>query len=136
VRSTRKGSRDGMKGKKEKAGKKEIKGKDMSQVGMTYSEAKDKLKKLKIAQHNPACRSSLINQVKLKEGEESAKALDKETSRYFKTEKVLNAIAQNKSIEHDNTRAFNGWGDGIVGKVDLEKEGYHKVRDGVYKFVF
>ena len=128
------GERHGMQKGKEKGKEKVTK---KIAPGMSYDEAKGKLKKLKIAQHNPATRSSLINQVKLREGDEAAKALDKETGKFFKTAKVLNAMARNESIQHNDNGTFSGWGEGTLNKGrDLTKDGYKKIREGVYRYTF
>ena len=49
-----------------------------SKPGMKYENVLNKLKTYKSAKENPALRKSLVNQVRVRDGEDAAKAVDTE----------------------------------------------------------
>ena len=79
--------------------------------GMAYSEVKERLNKHKLAQNNPHFRRSLINQVRLRDGDAAARTLDIETSTKFKKTQVMNALHEGRNVQFESIRS-NGWGEG------------------------
>ena len=99
--------------------------------GLSYSEGERILKKNKLPNINPNARKTLLNQVKLQEGAEQAKALDMATRENYKGIKGLTEF---------NPRAGRGRGNGYGGIGDPKpcslKEGFEKVGPSTYKKVY
>jgi hypothetical protein len=100
--------------------------------GLTYDAAKRLLKKNLMPKVNPNARRSILNNVKIQEGESQAKALDMETREYVK------GVG---SLPQFNPRFGRGKGLKTRGGLGEPKpcslsEGFTKVREGLYKKVY
>ena len=100
--------------------------------GLSYTEAKRILTKNKMPSINPNARRSVLNNVKLQEGAETAMALDKETRENFKG---INGLSQfNPRFNRGKgLRTRGGLGEP---KPCSLKEGFERVGPSTYKKVY
>ena len=112
--------------------------KETRKAGMAYSEVKEKLTKFDSAKYNPAFRSSLISQVKLRDGDAAAKQIDRETAQHFKKDQIMNDLAKTGTVQIKNRKdSGNRRGSGIgPGNTCENDENFVKVKEGVYKRTF
>lgn len=102
---------------------------EFPKVGMKFEQSRKRLMKYKSALQNPNMRKSLINQVRLHEGEKAAAVLEDE----FVKKRMIGDRNLNKGLRCSGATQFGSWGNGNSASKD---NSFEKVGEGKFRKVY